>query len=849
MATKSTVLVVAVLLVVAGVPASGHEGENAPPQADAGLDQQVSLGAVVFLDGGGSIDTDGRIVEYEWRIETPDGKTITPRNASAPMTRFVPSQTGRYEVTLRVTDDDGATRSDTMYVDVVTGGPADGGSENRSGNGSAPGGGGSGNDGSESGDGSAGDGSDQVSNVPPDVSVTGPKVLEPGSTATYYVSATDTDGTIVARQFGGVVSGSGESVTHQFGEPGTYWVTATVTDDDGATATARKRVQVVEPEDEEVVVDLEGPETVPQGSYATFFAHVANRDNGMVFYWSPPGDDPGVAGSSMRRRFMQPVGTTVNVTVTVRDGAGNVGTASKEVLITDRKTDKRQISPEKPRIGSLHTEKLSPSDEGKESTVSYTTYRIYTSVWDENGDSVWVSWNFEDGTVKSKRVENASEETIVSVTKTFIKDNSNSHERTAEEETSVLVTAKDQSGKTASNEFTIHVLRGYRHGDIDVKVQKQKIKTGSNVVVYFNTLGDSIINFGDGNQIRVDEDIDSISHTYKSEGNYTIVVMGMDGNHVQNRGSITIRAEDQTYSEYHYQQIVETVESVVNRSKPSSKDWEKEDRVRKVKESTGTKQKVLRATERVRSIMEEDGWTRVDQRVRNSTSTKYEVSEQPPGPEWQLSKSNVEQTSRITGWRRHELKRPDRYQTPDNWRYVKTIYRSSTKTIRSSNQPGYGWERGQRVGRTPSGYRVEVFDDRGHAGWDYLSRFCADEFDTMGGSICFDYDYRYGKQTYDYVYRWKKTVTTTIGVYEEPIIQKVWLDRYEKEVVDTKTYDVWEKHTHEYYDVYRWTIREIRTVNNSSLTKPSENIYVEGTLTNHEHECKSEKGENHQRAC
>ena len=111
-------LTLAILLVVAGVPAPTTADGDGRPLADAGLDQSTTVGSTVYLDGGGSLDPDGEIVEYRWSIETPRGETIHPENPDAVTTQFVPDETGRYAVQLTVTGDDGQSQSDTLYVDV-----------------------------------------------------------------------------------------------------------------------------------------------------------------------------------------------------------------------------------------------------------------------------------------------------------------------------------------------------------------------------------------------------------------------------------------------------------------------------------------------------------------------------------------------------------------------------------------------------------------------------------------------------------------------------------------------------------------------------------------------------------
>ncbi|WP_225334064.1 PKD domain-containing protein [Halomicrobium urmianum] len=107
-------MALAVLVALSGVAAA--QG-NAPPEAAAGLDQTVVEGATVYLDAGGSRDPDGNLTTYEWEITGPNGSAVAP-NASGEQTQFTPGGPGEYEVTLTVTDDDGASRSDVAFVNV-----------------------------------------------------------------------------------------------------------------------------------------------------------------------------------------------------------------------------------------------------------------------------------------------------------------------------------------------------------------------------------------------------------------------------------------------------------------------------------------------------------------------------------------------------------------------------------------------------------------------------------------------------------------------------------------------------------------------------------------------------------
>ncbi|MCY4036730.1 MAG: hypothetical protein OXF64_04675, partial [bacterium] len=132
----------ALLALLAGVlvwAAPGSQAQaNTPPDADAGIDRTVGPGAAVTLTGAGSYDVDGSIARYVWGIETgpydhinigeADGTvnddTSTPGAwFKVPSEAFVESRVGdddpqKYEIVVRltVTDDDGATATDTVTI-------------------------------------------------------------------------------------------------------------------------------------------------------------------------------------------------------------------------------------------------------------------------------------------------------------------------------------------------------------------------------------------------------------------------------------------------------------------------------------------------------------------------------------------------------------------------------------------------------------------------------------------------------------------------------------------------------------------------------------------------------------
>lgn len=202
------VLAATVLLAVTGTAIAA---DNTAPLANAGVDQTVPVNSTVYLDANGSTDPDGEITHVEWTIETPDGTRVTPDCEHCRRTEFDATAVGQYTVTLTVTDDDGATNSDTLYVTTTT------------------------DDG-------------------PDVSVVGPTSTPPGSNATYIanVSAENAtlgtltwlvNGTVAERD--SLDGGSADVLfTHSFDSAGEASVRAVVYDTLGERGSATQRITV-----------------------------------------------------------------------------------------------------------------------------------------------------------------------------------------------------------------------------------------------------------------------------------------------------------------------------------------------------------------------------------------------------------------------------------------------------------------------------------------------------------------------------------------------------------------------------------------------------------------------------
>jgi hypothetical protein len=248
------VVAVGLSVVLVGVLGGGigtvGGAEDSGPLADAGLDQTTTEGSTVYLDAGGSTAPDGRIVAYEWSIETPSGTTIDPECPTCVTTSFVANESGTYEVSVEVTDAEGRTDSDTLYVEAKA-------------------------------------------YDPPEVSVTGPSEVSVGESATYTAQATATEeplSSLLWRQDGryhadasfGDVLAATEETTVTFGQPGVYEINATVADELGYQASDGMTVRVTSPNPyfAVTITDIDSP--VQAGEELTVTATVENVGDGAA---------------------------------------------------------------------------------------------------------------------------------------------------------------------------------------------------------------------------------------------------------------------------------------------------------------------------------------------------------------------------------------------------------------------------------------------------------------------------------------------------------------------------------------------------------------------------------------
>ena len=165
---------------------------NLPPEAD--FEVTCTLLRCVFVDRSG--DADGAVSSWQWNFG--DGTTSTERNPTHDY-----AAEGRYDVTLLVTDDDGAADSRIKPADAKAPTP----------------------------------------NEPPHAEFEVHCLLR---TCAFVDKSKDDDGTIVSWQwdFGDGAASAEQSPFHTFAEPGQFEVLLTVTDDGGAAVMKTHRVDI-----------------------------------------------------------------------------------------------------------------------------------------------------------------------------------------------------------------------------------------------------------------------------------------------------------------------------------------------------------------------------------------------------------------------------------------------------------------------------------------------------------------------------------------------------------------------------------------------------------------------------
>jgi serine protease len=317
---------------------TGPPPNQAPTASFSANPQTGEAPLQVTFNGSESSDPDGTIASYSW--DFGDGQTGTVTNPN-----HIYTEEGNYQVTLTVTDNDGATGEVTQEI-VVT----------------------------------------PSTNKAPTASFTASQTTGgvPLTVSFNAGSSSDPDGTIVSYSwdFGDSNSDTGVSPSHTFTTMGTFTVTLTVTDDKGASDETTTQIEVTEPVNQSPAASftastLEGD--VPL--VVKFNAEASSDPDGTIseYHWNF-GDGIATFGQRARHEFITHGTFTVVLTVTDNEGARD--TASR--TITVNKTFNQ------PPVASFTT-----TPDSGEAPLDVLFYGAASS--DPDGTIVQYRWNFGDG--------------------------------------------------------------------------------------------------------------------------------------------------------------------------------------------------------------------------------------------------------------------------------------------------------------------------------------------------------------------------------------------------------------------------------------------------------------------
>jgi PKD repeat protein len=278
--------------VSAGSTASATPQATAPanlaPVANAGPDKTVAVGTSVVFSGSGS-DSDGSVVSYVWNFG--DGTA----NASGTSVSHVFTAVGTYTVRLTVTDNLGATGSDTAIVTVTS-----------------------------------------VSNQPPVANVS-PSTVSTQSLLPVSFSgtgSTDADGSIASYSwnFGDGTTGSGATVSKTYNRAGSYTAVLTVTDNLGSSGTKSVPVTVI---NRAPTANAGADQTVSAGSSMTLNGSGSTDQDGTItsYVWNFGDGTANGSGASVSHVYVN--AGTYTATLTVTDNSGATSTDTAVITVTN----------------------------------------------------------------------------------------------------------------------------------------------------------------------------------------------------------------------------------------------------------------------------------------------------------------------------------------------------------------------------------------------------------------------------------------------------------------------------------------------------------------------------------
>jgi len=286
------------LLCVSTMSETASAVANSPPTAKINqYPENPSAGEEVRFTGSISEDSDGEITEYYWEIEESDSTLRTAYSIEIRQTWVIG---GTYDVTLTVTDDDGATDSTTKTIEVASTAPT-------------------------------ADFSIEPLSPKPNQEVTldGTKSQDPnGAITDYEWEIKEADGFSETT--------TGERVMRAWASEDTYDISLTVTDEEGKTGSVTKSITVYnEPPEPSITVESDPVKT---GNSITIDASESSDPDGSIvsYSWNVDyySETKTFSGKAIYSRWVEP--GTYPVELTVTDDGGKETSTTKEVTVENR---------------------------------------------------------------------------------------------------------------------------------------------------------------------------------------------------------------------------------------------------------------------------------------------------------------------------------------------------------------------------------------------------------------------------------------------------------------------------------------------------------------------------------
>jgi PKD repeat protein len=425
-------------------------------------------GETVTFDASGSHDPDGTIASYFWTFgDEANGTGMIATHSYA--------ENGTYAITLTATDNDGLTNTTMQNMTVF--------------------------------------------NQPPNASFTTSATSAPTGTIIHFNASAsyDPDGAIVSYfwAFGDGNNGTGVTIDHAYAENGTYVVTLTVTDNDGATGTANATEAISNRPP--IASFTESATIVYTGEVIYFDASASSDPDGTVFsYFWNFGDGTNATGVTASHGYADNGTYTVTLTVTDNDGATGTATAVKTVL-------------NRPPVAII-TESATTVYTGE--LINFNASNSY----DPDGFIANYSWNFGDGY-----------DAIGPIVSHSYAENGNY---------AVTLTVMDSDGATGSSIATIIVLNRapnalFTYTPSFPIVGETATLNASQSSDPDGTITNYTWNFGDGNITATANPI--ITHSYALEGNHTVTLTVTDNDGATANTTQVIKVRNYPLADFTYE--------------------------------------------------------------------------------------------------------------------------------------------------------------------------------------------------------------------------------------------------------------------------------------------------------